>query len=135
MYLMVVVGGLLLLEPDFGALVVILCIATGILFLGGINARVFGVLVVVLTVSFVVMMLVPQSLAYGPAKAALINLAETLYLDLQPKGLGVYVINPGFVKTPLTDQNEFKMPHLITAEAAAQHIGRWLGGKAQYLKA
>jgi short-subunit dehydrogenase len=64
----------------------------------------------------------PKSLVYGPTKAALINLAETLYLDLEPKGLGVYVINPGFVKTPLTDQNEFKMPHLITAEAAAQHI-------------
>jgi cell division protein FtsW len=52
---MVLVGALLLREPDFGALVVILCIATGILFLGGINARVFGVLVVVLMVSFVIM--------------------------------------------------------------------------------
>ena len=52
---MVLVGALLLREPDFGALVVILCIATGILFLGGINVRVFSVLVVVLAVSFVVM--------------------------------------------------------------------------------
>ena len=52
---MVLVGALLLREPDFGALVVILCIATGILFLGGINVRVFGVLVVVLAVSFVIM--------------------------------------------------------------------------------
>ncbi len=52
---MVLVGALLLREPDFGALVVILCIATGILFLGGINARVFGFLVVVLMVSFVIM--------------------------------------------------------------------------------
>lgn len=64
----------------------------------------------------------PKSLVYGPTKAALINLAETLYLDLQPRGLEVYVINPGFVKTPLTDQNDFKMPHLITAEEAAQEI-------------
>ena len=52
---MVLVGALLLREPDFGALVVILCIATGILFLGGINARVFAVLVAVLAVSFVIM--------------------------------------------------------------------------------
>ena len=52
---MVLVGALLLREPDFGALVVILCIATGILFLGGINARVFSILVVVLAVSFIIM--------------------------------------------------------------------------------
>ena len=64
----------------------------------------------------------PQSLAYGPTKAALINLAETLYLDLQPHGLGVSVINPGFVETPLTAQNEFHMPALITPEQAAQAI-------------
>lgn len=64
----------------------------------------------------------PKSLVYGPTKAALINLAETLYLDLQPRGLAVYVINPGFVKTPLTDQNDFRMPHLITAEEAAREI-------------
>ena len=61
----------------------------------------------------------PQALVYGPSKAALINLAEGLYLDLAPKGIGVHVINPGFVKTPLTDQNEFKMPALISAEEAA----------------
>ena len=64
----------------------------------------------------------PQSLVYGPTKAALINLAETLYLDLHEKGLDVYVINPGFVKTPLTDQNTFEMPHIITPEVAAAEI-------------
>lgn len=64
----------------------------------------------------------PQSLAYGPTKAALINLAETLYLDLQPRGLGVSVINPGFVETPLTAQNAFHMPALITPQQAAQAI-------------
>jgi NADP-dependent 3-hydroxy acid dehydrogenase YdfG len=61
----------------------------------------------------------PKALIYGASKAALINFTETLYLDLHPKGFGVYLINPGFVKTPLTDHNEFKMPHLITAEEAA----------------
>jgi NADP-dependent 3-hydroxy acid dehydrogenase YdfG len=64
----------------------------------------------------------PRALVYGPTKAALINLAETLYIDLHDKNIDVYVINPGFVKTPLTDQNEFKMPHLITAEEAAHEI-------------
>jgi NAD(P)-dependent dehydrogenase (short-subunit alcohol dehydrogenase family) len=71
----------------------------------------------------------PQSLAYGPTKAALINLAETIYMDLAPLGMGVSVINPGFVETPLTAQNEFKMPALITPEQAAQEILRgWRQG-------
>ena len=64
----------------------------------------------------------PQALAYGPTKAALINLAETLYLDLRPMGIGVSVINPGFVETPLTRQNTFAMPALITPEQAAGAI-------------
>lgn len=65
-----------------------------------------------------------MSLAYGPTKAALNNLAENLYLDLHPRGLGVSIINPGFVDTPLTAQNSFKMPALISSEEAAQHILR-----------
>ncbi|MDQ2780423.1 MAG: SDR family NAD(P)-dependent oxidoreductase [Pseudomonadota bacterium] len=64
----------------------------------------------------------PQSLAYGPTKAALINLAETMYLDLSPIGLGISVITPGFVETPLTAQNDFKMPALIKPEEAAREI-------------
>lgn len=64
----------------------------------------------------------PNSLAYGPTKAALINLAEALYLDLHPLGLGVSIINPGFVQTPLTAQNNFAMPALLTPEQAAQEI-------------
>jgi len=47
----------------------------------------------------------PNGLAYGPTKAAMTHLAETLYMDLQDKGIGVSVINPGFVATPLTAQN------------------------------
>ena len=54
--------------------------------------------------------------------AALINLAETLYMDLAPRGIGVWIVNPGFVKTPLTDRNEFTMPALISAEEAASQI-------------
>jgi len=72
----------------------------------------------------------PQGLAYGPTKAALIHLAETLYLDLHPKGLGVSLINPGFVATPLTAQNDFAMPALMTPEAAADAILRgWARGE------
>ena len=64
----------------------------------------------------------PKALVYGASKAALINFTEALYLDLHPKGLGVYLINPGFVKTPLTDRNAFRMPHLIAAAEAAEEI-------------
>ena len=66
----------------------------------------------------------PTSLVYGATKAALINLAETLFLDLRPKGVGVFLVNPGFVKTPLTDKNEFRMPALISAEEAAVQMIR-----------
>jgi short-subunit dehydrogenase len=64
----------------------------------------------------------PKALIYGASKAALINFTETLYLDLHPKGFGVYLVNPGFVRTPLTDKNDFKMPHLISAEEAAASL-------------
>jgi NAD(P)-dependent dehydrogenase (short-subunit alcohol dehydrogenase family) len=71
----------------------------------------------------------PKSLAYGPTKAALTNLAETLYLDLEPLGLGVSVVHPGFVQTPLTAQNNFTMPALITPDqAAAAMLDGWAAG-------
>ena len=62
----------------------------------------------------------PKALAYGPGKAALIHFAECLHLDLAPRGIGVWAINPGFVATRLTAQNDFAMPALLTPEAAAQ---------------
>jgi NAD(P)-dependent dehydrogenase (short-subunit alcohol dehydrogenase family) len=72
----------------------------------------------------------PQSLAYGPTKAALQNLADTLYLDLHPLGIGVSVINPGFVATPMTAQNSFAMPALLTPQQAAQAIVKgWARGR------
>lgn len=72
----------------------------------------------------------PQSLAYGPTKAALTHLAEVLYLDLRPMGLGVSVVHPGFVATPLTAQNTFAMPALISPEVAAQRMLQgWAEGR------
>lgn len=72
----------------------------------------------------------PNGLAYGPTKAALTHLAETLYMDLQDQGIGVSVVNPGFVATPLTAQNQFTMPALISPEQAARHMLRgWAQGQ------
>jgi len=64
----------------------------------------------------------PKALVYGPTKAALINFCESLYLDVHDKGIAVSVINPGFVDTALTKQNDFKMPALITPDTAAREI-------------
>ena len=61
----------------------------------------------------------PQALCYGPGKAALIHFAVCLHLDLEGRGIGVWVINPGFVRTRLTDRNTFAMPALLTPEQAA----------------
>lgn len=62
----------------------------------------------------------PKAAAYGPTKAALINLAESLKPELEADGVSVSVINPGFVKTPLTAQNDFEMPYLMEVEEAAR---------------
>ena len=64
----------------------------------------------------------PKALAYGPSKAALNNLAQILYTDLAPRGIGVYLVNPGFVATRLTRQNDFRMPSLMRPEDAADAI-------------
>ncbi|MBY6141899.1 SDR family NAD(P)-dependent oxidoreductase [Leisingera daeponensis] len=64
----------------------------------------------------------PASIGYGASKAALISLAETMRHDLKGSGVTVRVINPGFIKTRLTDKNSFKMPQLMTPEAAAGHV-------------
>ena len=64
----------------------------------------------------------PNALAYAPSKAAMQRLAEGLYIDMHPQGVGVTLINPGFVQTPMTAQNDFHMPALITADEAAKAI-------------
>lgn len=64
----------------------------------------------------------PTGQPYCSTKAALINLCESLKIDLGKSNIDVKVINPGFVKTPLTDKNEFPMPMMITADKAANCI-------------
>jgi len=64
----------------------------------------------------------PLASAYGPTKAALINLCESLRPECAARGVHLQLINPGFVKTPLTDKNPFPMPCMIEPETAAQRI-------------
>lgn len=63
---------------------------------------------------------------YGASKAALTYFAHALRADLAAEGIGVTVVSPGFVKTPLTDRNDFPMPFLISVDDAAQRIVRGL---------
>jgi short-subunit dehydrogenase len=64
----------------------------------------------------------PRAGAYGASKSAMIHFLESIRFHLAPKGIKVTVINPGFVKTPLTDKNDFYMPFLITSAQAAKAI-------------
>jgi len=62
----------------------------------------------------------PTGAAYGLTKAGVINFCEALRPDLEAKGVVLQVVNPGFVRTPLTDKNEFPMPFLMELDAAAE---------------
>tara|TARA_B100001175_G_scaffold51940_1_gene41145 strand:- start:183 stop:947 length:765 start_codon:yes stop_codon:yes gene_type:complete len=64
----------------------------------------------------------PNSTGYGPSKSALNNLAESLYFDFKRSNVRICLVSPGFIKTPMTDKNDFKMPFLKTPEYAANKI-------------
>lgn len=66
----------------------------------------------------------PGSIGYSASKAGTMSLAECMYADLRNTGVEVQVSNPGFIKTQLTDKNDFKMPFLMTPEEAAGHMFR-----------
>lgn len=72
----------------------------------------------------------PSAAAYSASKAGLIALAESLKFDLDRAGVKMQVINPGFVRTPLTDRNPFPMPFLMEPEEAVERIVRGLAGDA-----
>ena len=64
----------------------------------------------------------PNSSGYGPSKAALTNFCESIYFDFKKFGVRVSIISPGFIKTSLTEKNEFPMPFLKTVDYAADKI-------------
>lgn len=64
----------------------------------------------------------PGALGYGASKAALMHLAETLQADLKNTGIVVQQVNPGFIRTRLTDKNDFDMPAILEPEQAAIHL-------------
>jgi short-subunit dehydrogenase len=64
----------------------------------------------------------PRAAAYGATKAFLISMCDSLRADLAGTGVEVTTVNPGYVRTPLTAQNEFKMPLLIEPEEMARVI-------------
>lgn len=61
----------------------------------------------------------PRALAYGSSKAGLINFAESLRAHMDDQGILIQLVNPGFIKTPLTDKNDFPMPFLMPVDQAA----------------
>ena len=73
----------------------------------------------------------PGGSGYGPTKAALINLAESIRPEMEHWGASISLVNPGFIRTRLTDKNKFKMPQLLEADDAAMRMlsglakGKW----------
>ena len=69
----------------------------------------------------------PSSIGYTASKAATMSLAECMYADLRKTGVDVQVVNPGFIKTRLTDKNDFDMPFMMQPEQAAQAMFDHMG--------
>ena len=74
----------------------------------------------------------PAAGAYCASKAALTSFAESLYFDMQMKNVHVSLISPGFIKTPMTDQNDFPMPMIKSPEFAANEIFKGLTMKKAF---
>lgn len=68
----------------------------------------------------------PKAVAYGATKAALINMTESLRVELAPKGIVVQIVNPGFIDTPMTKDNDFPMPFLMPVDKAVDAFMRGL---------
>ena len=74
----------------------------------------------------------PRSEAYGASKAGIDYLAKSLRLDLAKEEIDVTLVHPGFIKTPLTDKNDFTMPFLLTSEVAATKIINAVNQRKKY---
>ena len=74
----------------------------------------------------------PNSSGYGPSKAALTNLTESIYFDFKKYNVKISLVSPGFIKTPLTDKNEFPMPFIRSPEFAADKIFQGLTKKSMF---
>jgi NADP-dependent 3-hydroxy acid dehydrogenase YdfG len=75
----------------------------------------------------------PRAEAYGASKAGIDYLAKSLRLDLKAENIAVTLVHPGFIKTPLTDKNDFPMPFLLTSEQAASRIYQGVSARKSYL--
>jgi short-subunit dehydrogenase len=95
--------------------------------LGGMRDRRHGHVAVVSSLAGYVGL--PTAAAYGMTKAGLINMCEALQPELNSLGIGIQVVNPGFVRTPLTEQNRFHMPFLMSPEDAAAAFHRGLNSR------
>ena len=73
----------------------------------------------------------PRAEAYGASKAAIAYMIDTLRVTLSPYNIDVSLICPGFVKTPLTDLNDFPMPCLISVEQASQYIRKGIANRTK----
>lgn len=72
----------------------------------------------------------PGSIGYSASKSGLIALGESIYADLRGSGVKVQIASPGFIKTRLTDKNDFDMPQIMAPEVAAEHVMRIMRGGA-----
>ncbi|HBB82103.1 MAG TPA: short-chain dehydrogenase, partial [Sulfitobacter sp.] len=83
---------------------------------------------IVITSSLTAYRGLPGSIGYTASKAATMSLAECMHADLRKTGVQVQVINPGFIKTQLTDKNDFKMPFLMEPKDAARRVYEHMNG-------
>jgi short-subunit dehydrogenase len=64
----------------------------------------------------------PRALGYGASKSGVMHLAESLRADLRGRNIKVQLVNPGFIRTRLTDKNDFHMPMMMEPHEAAQEV-------------